>query len=237
MSPENEDILVQLAKDVDGSYPRLWSMYTDRLYADVVQKILNKEDARDIIQDVFERVYRHLKSYPPERILKLQLDAWLYKITKNACLNYQMRYQARRPLSLDTSEGSPYLDVPDTRSETPDMIAERREDRYELLYGLSRIPKKYQEPLFLRFFKDMSNDEIAESLHQKVGTVRGHVSRGITQLRQILVKPQPEQHRGNGKEKKDVEACQLSQHGSLDKNDHSQESQYRHNQCMVNDNE
>ena len=86
MSPENEDILVQLAKDVDGSYPRLWSMYTDRLYADVVQKILNKEDARDIIQDVFERVYRHLKSYPPERILKLQLDAWLYKITKNACL-------------------------------------------------------------------------------------------------------------------------------------------------------
>jgi RNA polymerase sigma-70 factor, ECF subfamily len=192
MDPENEDILVQLAKDVDGYYPHLWSMYIDQLYAYVRRKTMNREDANDIIQDVFERVYRALKSYPAERILKLRLRPWLYTITEHTCLNYKTRYLTPCPLSLDTSEGSPHLDIPDTRSEPPDVIAERHESNHELHSLVSTVPKKYRDPLVWHFFNDLSYDEIAVKLQQKGATIRVHVHRGISHLRQTLIKQQKE---------------------------------------------
>lgn len=145
------------------------------------------------MQDIFERVYRALKSYPAERILMLQLRPWLYTIAENACLNYQTRYRAFIPLSLDISEGSSSLDIPDTRSELPDVMVETHEIRQELLLLIAKLPKKYRMALIWHFFNDVSYNEIAAKLHMKVATVRVHVHRGLSLLRQMLIEQQKEQ--------------------------------------------
>jgi RNA polymerase sigma-70 factor (ECF subfamily) len=195
MDNNTEDLLAQLAEDVHGTYPRLWSMYNDPLYAYVVRKVMNQEDARDITQDVCERAYRALASYPAERILKLQLRAWLYKITDNACINYKTRYRACHPLPLDTSEESCFLDIPDADNEPPDVIAETHETNSELLSLVSKLPQRYRDPLVWHFFNDLSYDEIAARLQQKGATIRVHIHRGISLLRQMLTKQQREHYR------------------------------------------
>jgi RNA polymerase sigma-70 factor (ECF subfamily) len=195
MDKKTEDILAQLARDVDGAYPRLWSMYIDQLYAYVARKTMNQEDARDIVQDVFERVYRALKSYPPERILDLKLRSWLYTITDHVCLNYKTRYLAGQPLPLDTSEESVYLDIPDTESEPPDVIVETFETRNELLALIFGLPRKYRDPLVWHFFNGLSYDEIAARLQQKGATIRVQIHRGISRLRQTLTSQQREYYR------------------------------------------
>jgi RNA polymerase sigma-70 factor, ECF subfamily len=189
----SEDIVVQLARDVDGTYPRLWSIYLDPLYAYVVRRIRNEEDARDIMQDIFERAYRALKRYSAERILMLQLRPWLYTIAENACLNYQTRYRASLPLSLDILEGSASLDILDTSSELPDVIAETHEIRQELLLLIAKLPKKYQTALIWHFFNELSYNEIAAKLHLKAATIRIHVHRGLSLLRRMLIEQQKEQ--------------------------------------------
>ena len=55
-------------------------------------------------------------------------------------------------LPLDTSEGSSHLEIPDTRSEPPDVIIQKQEPRRELRDGMAKMPKKDREVLSLRFF-------------------------------------------------------------------------------------
>src|SRR6266576_3192353 len=97
MVQDDKDILVLLAEDLDGNYETLWSTYFNQLYAFALRKTRNKDDAWDIIQEAFERAYRHLKGYPPQAVLTLKIRPWLYKITWNIYLNFVTRY--KRPTS------------------------------------------------------------------------------------------------------------------------------------------
>jgi RNA polymerase sigma-70 factor (ECF subfamily) len=184
MDQDEEDLLSLLATDLDHHFRQLVILYQQRVYSFAIRLVGNPQDAQDIIQETFLRAYHALKSYPVLRVRVLRLRQWLYMITLNIFRNRQ-RKPEHQSIPLDTSEGSPQLEIEDTSS-GPEEEAYWHEIRRELEMQLASLTEPYRVAVTLYYFEDLSYSEIAELLNQPIGTVKAHVHRALRQLHKAL---------------------------------------------------
>lgn len=158
----------------DRVFERLVRDHQDRIFALGLALTGNRHDAEEVAQDTFLRAYRALATYPPERVRDLKEKAWLRRIAVNVVRN---RARGARPrlVELNGSE-------PDTRT-GPEEDALRRAEVDELAARVACLPARFREAVVLRHVEEMSYAEVAETLHQPVGTVKANVHRGLKMLR------------------------------------------------------
>jgi|SRR4051812_36353828 len=96
---DDELLLALLATNLDQGFADLVSTYENRLTSHALYKLGTRQDAEEVVQDTFERVYYALKGYPAQRIRTLKLRAWLYTITQNICCNFLLK-RSKSPLSV-----------------------------------------------------------------------------------------------------------------------------------------
>ncbi len=184
--PQDEELRHHLAEDLDGSFEPLVRAYQDRLFSFALRVTGNREDAEEVAQDAFVRAYRALGSYPAERVRSLALRAWLYRITLNVARN-RLRGKKPRVVSLDhTRDGDTPWEPADDPSSRPDVRYEDRSRRESIQTLVGRLPKRFREPLVLRYVEGLRLDEVAKVLAQPVGTTKSNVHRGIIALREAL---------------------------------------------------
>ena len=146
----------------------------------------NREDAEEIVQDAFIRAYRALGKMSLEQRTELRLQPWLYTITLNVTRN---RLRSKRPTNValdaladpdallrETVEGPP----------RPETIVEQNAEVALVERALLQLPMHLRAAATLRFIEGRSHPEIAEILHQPIGTVKSHVHRAVRILRRIL---------------------------------------------------
>ena len=196
MDWHDEDILALLTTDLDSNYEVLVVKYIGPLCNYLEYKGASSPDAQDIVIEVFERAYFRLKSYSIQQLLELRLRPWLYKITDNLYINHVTRHRPPALVSLDTPEGSPLFEIEDDKCEQPERLLESAESRQELEDLVKALPKIFRDVIYLHFFADLTYQEIADILNQKVGTIRTNVSRGLRVLRQMLEKRNSEEQGG-----------------------------------------
>lgn len=180
MDQDEEDLLSLLATDLDRHFRQLVILYQQRLYNFALRLVGSPQDAEDIVQETFLRTYHALKSYPVLKVRALRLRQWLYTITLNIFRNRQ-RKSEHQSIPLDTSEGSPLLEI-ENSSCGPEEEAYWHEWRRELEMQLASLSERYRVAVTLYYFEDLSYAEIAELLNQPIGTVKAHVYRALHQL-------------------------------------------------------
>lgn len=189
----DKHLLTLLASDLDQHFTDLVLLYENRLTAYVFYRLQNRQDAEEIVQDVFERVYYALKGYSGQRIRALKLRAWLYTITKNTCYNYLLK-RSKTPdfSSLDVSEdgsspeSSSPLEIKADYSEQPEMVYESEQRLREIEQAIQALPEYCHEMVRLRILEHFSYQEIAGLLNQPIGTVKCYINRGMAILRKQL---------------------------------------------------
>ena len=195
----DETLVRGLANDLDGSFEGLVRAYQDRLYSFALRVTRNPQDAEEIAQDAFVRAYRALASYGAERIRALALRAWLYRITLNVARN-RLRGKRPRIVSLDEpsrprsaggggdgdGDGKSSWEPSDDPSQRPDALYEESRRRADIATLVGRLPKRYREPIVLRYVEGLRLDEVAQVLRQPLGTAKSNVHRGIVALRESL---------------------------------------------------
>lgn len=185
MTREEERSVIErvLSGDTDA-FAAIVLAYQKYVYNLALRMLRNADDALDVSQEVFLRAYSSLCDFRGES----RLSVWLYRTTNNLCVDWLRKQKRRAEVSLTTSDADmeeAVLDIPDNRS-TPEDVLLRREQRDVLEAGLRALPKEAREILLLRESGGLSYEEIAESLHIGLGTVKSRLARARKKLGKYL---------------------------------------------------
>jgi RNA polymerase sigma-70 factor, ECF subfamily len=186
--PEDQDatLAVALAGDLDRSFELLVIAYRVRIVTFVARMLGDDARAEDVAQDVFVRAYRALQAYPAERRAALRLRSWLYTIARNLTRNaFRDAPPASEPLDYDDGNARSALLDPDPG---PENLVLREETWNSVGAAVDRLSPALRDAFVMRYFDELSYDEIAESLDQPVGTVKASAHRGLMAVRAHLEK-------------------------------------------------
>lgn len=148
-----------------------------QIYAIALRLTAHPEDAADLTQDVFERVYRNLDRYEPGTF-----DGWLYRVTKNLFLDRARRRSRVRMEPLpETEAGAPVCGEPG-----PADVLERRTLEASLERGLAQLGPEFRLAVVLCDVQGLTYDEIVAVTGWPLGTVRSRIHRGRRALRDFL---------------------------------------------------
>ncbi len=138
-----------------------------------------REDAEDAAMDVFVKLRAKLGQYDPQR----PFSAWLYRVAANHCWDLLRRRKIRQDLETEEAETLP-LEHPDP-GQLDQMISEQTSGGVR--QALGRLSDRARMALVLRYYADMSYDEIAEALGLRRAFVGVVLLRARHELRQALV--------------------------------------------------
>ncbi len=155
---EDADLVRRILKGDGDLYTVLVDRYKNRLYRFVERYTNDAEDARDVTQDVFLKVYGALDSFDP----RYKFSTWLFRIAGNAAIDH-LRRRRIRAISLDATsddEGSRPIDPRDERPNPLEDLSRSRLRR-ALDLAIERLPDDYRELISLRHYGVLPYEEIA----------------------------------------------------------------------------
>ena len=181
----SESIVVRRAKKGDqDAFEQLVTRYEKKVYSLAYHYAGNEQDAMDISQEAFLRVYRFLPQFNEDS----QFSTWLYRVTSNVCKDYLRKRNTRAAFSLSgEQDGEEYLmEAPDLRYNPEDLL-EQKEMRRQIREGLEQLNPDHREILVMRDVMGLTYGEIASSLELEEGTVKSRIARAREKLRQKLM--------------------------------------------------
>ena len=175
-----------------GAFDELVARHAGRAYQEALAFLGNREDAEEVAQDAFIRIYRSLPKFRGDA----EFSTWMYRIVMNLC-NNRYRWNKVRgagrnisvdaPLESKNSSGDAPLkmELPDDRM-MPDREVAFVELRDRTEAAMKSLPEVYRQAVLLRNVKQLDYEQIAQILHCAVGTVKSRINRGRELLRQAL---------------------------------------------------
>lgn len=158
------------------------TFYQKLVYNVAFSMLRNREDALDVSQEVFIKIYRRLGDFRFDS----SFSTWVYRITKNTVTDFCRRESHRTETSLDdTLNGDGECRIPDP-SMTVDEIAEFDERKRLLYAAIDRLSESHQAVIVLYHFCGRSYEEIASMLGVELGTVKSRLNRAKAELKKIL---------------------------------------------------
>jgi len=160
------------------AFRELTRMYQKKVFALGYSFLRNREDALDLVQETFLRLYQKLDSYRPEK----NFEAWLLQIARNLCIDHLRRGEARlRSRTSGTSVED--MDPPDNRP----VSGERLRDIRDILNRcVERLADRQRTVFTMRHFIELRNEEIAETLGITTGTVKSLHFKAVRNLRTMM---------------------------------------------------
>ena len=177
---ENEEALVERAKEDPVAFGVLYERYVRKIYRYIYCRTGNRHDAEDLTARTFHRALANIDRYESKGF---PFSAWLYRIAHNLVANW-LRDRSRHPvISLDQ--------LPSTRRRDIGAIeyhAEANDEREALLEAIRRLASDRQQLLILKLMEGMSNAEIGQVMDRSVGAIKSLYYRTLIALREDLEK-------------------------------------------------
>ncbi len=161
--------------------------YERPVYSVLMRVVRRAEDAEDLVQETFVKVFRALDRYDTER----PFAAWIFTIASRLAID-QLRRRRVKTVSLTYNEpGSTEertMDVEDPGLK-PDEIALHAEEESQAARLIDSLPEHYRIVVLLRHQQELSYEEIAEALHLPLGTVKARIHRARALMKDRLQGP------------------------------------------------
>ena len=158
-----------LKKREEEAFRVLMQRYEKKVFGIAYGITLDREESRDIVQEVFVKVYESIDTFRGES----KLSTWLHRITVNLCLNWKRRWKRRfrwQHEPIDSKETSQRADA-EGKDRRPDVIYEKKELEQVFWQSLRKIPETARAVFVLKEVEGLSYDEIAQTLNIRKGTV------------------------------------------------------------------
>jgi len=177
--------MVRLAAGHDSALNELMERHAEKLFHYLVRSLQNEEDAADLAQETFVKVYQNRARF--DRTQKF--STWLYAIASNLVRD-RYRWRLRHPeLSLEAESEQTGVNLKENLPSlgiTPDVRTELDEEAATVREAVAALPPELRQPLIMAVYQDMSQAEIAQVLKCSVKAVETRIYRARQQLRTKL---------------------------------------------------
>jgi len=181
VTEKKDEELVALTLDNPDIYQVLVERYEEKLMRYVMRiSASSREDAEDILQDVFLSAYKNLNEFDQD----LKFSSWIYRITHNKVISHYRKKNARPKTT--TYEGDSELINILSSDEDIAKELEKRQKSDEVRKILDTLDERYREVLVLKFLEDKDYKEISDILEKPMGTVATLINRAKKQFRDRL---------------------------------------------------
>jgi RNA polymerase sigma-70 factor (ECF subfamily) len=186
---DEELVALATAGDLD-SFNQLVARWERPIYALAYRTLGREEDARDVVQEAFLRAYRGLKGFKGQA----KFSSWLYRITLNLCRDW-IRRERRAPL-VQVAEGTDPMEIAEAFADPGESVEElvaRREMSQAVARAMAELPDEQRTAILLKEYHGLTFQEIADTLHCPLSTVKTRLYQGLSVLRRRLERRQAEE--------------------------------------------
>ncbi|NLU05769.1 MAG: RNA polymerase sigma factor [Firmicutes bacterium] len=170
----------KISQGDEEAFETLYNRYYKQIYLHVSGIVKNNQDAEDLTQEVFLRVYSSIGTYSG----RASLGRWMRRVATNLCID-KMRKKRIPTVSwpvLTSKDGDEQpVDFPDGESELLDIL-EARDGRDVILKAIESLPDYYRDTVMLHDVLEYSGKEVAQRMCCPVGTVKSRLSRARSML-------------------------------------------------------
>ncbi|MFN7115837.1 MAG: RNA polymerase sigma factor [Saprospiraceae bacterium] len=185
---EDYELVQQAVRGNQQAYASLLNRYQQSVYHTMFRMVRNDEDATDLTMEAFGKAFCNLISYVPRHAF----STWLFKIAINNCIDH-IRRKRLMLTSLDESMESEidneFGDKLRDWARNPEEQFIRKQRLDLMRRALMQLDRKYRLMIEMRYFEELSYDEIAEEMDLPLGTVKAQLFRAKELLYELLQKP------------------------------------------------
>ncbi|MBK7966339.1 MAG: sigma-70 family RNA polymerase sigma factor [Bacteroidetes bacterium] len=167
------------------AYAELMARYKDSIYYMLLKMVNNRDDAEDLTIEAFGKAFRNINQYTPD----YAFSTWLFKIATNNCIDF-IRKKRKLMLSIDRGfENEDGQDITlEIKSEgpSPDDVMMKKQKVLMMKDVVEKLKPRYRRLVELRYYQELSYEEIAEELKLPLGTVKAQLFRAREFLYQIM---------------------------------------------------
>lgn len=179
MQPDDKEILEQfkIPSLKEKAFTQLIKKYQERIYWHIRRMVIEHEDANDVMQNMFIKVWKALEHFRQDS----QLYTWLYRIATNECLTFLEQQKKRATLSLEGSENG--------LSETikADKHFDANKPEWKLQLAIQQLPDKQRVVFNLRYYDEMPYEEMSRVLDTSQGALKASYHHAVKKIEAFIL--------------------------------------------------
>ncbi|MBL7856549.1 MAG: sigma-70 family RNA polymerase sigma factor [Cyclobacteriaceae bacterium] len=175
---EDNELLAKIRDPETRSYGfnMLVRTYQQRIYWHVRKMVIDHDDADDLTQEIFIKIHKNIEGFREDA----QLYTWIYRIATNECLSFLQRKKRRFFLPIGDVEG----ELSDKLDKSSHVSGD--EIQLKLQKALLKLPDKQRIVFNMKYFDDMSYDEIAGITKTSVGALKASYHHAVKKIEDFL---------------------------------------------------
>jgi RNA polymerase sigma-70 factor, ECF subfamily len=178
---DDRELMARLARGDKDALAPLVERHYRRLYRIALGYLRQREDALDVVQEAFVKVFQAASRWDGSA----DAGPWLSRVTVNLSIDRWRRNKRRGQTFSPLAEGDHFEVLADTRP-APDSGVASRESGERLREALGTLPERQRAVVVLRHYQELSLEEIATTLGMSLGTVKSSLHRALHRMRASL---------------------------------------------------
>lgn len=183
---EEKEIIKELKRRNTAVFSQLIDNYQQKVFGTCISFVPNKEDAEDLVQEVFLEVYNSISKFKGNS----KLSTWIYKITTNKCLEFIRKRNTKKRTGFLKPLFSEDFSIDKTNYFTefnhPGFLLENKELNETLFKAINSLPENQASVFTLHKIDGKSYQEVAAITHKSVSSVESLMFRAKKNLQQLL---------------------------------------------------
>jgi len=184
VTPTNIQLVIEKAVSGDqAAFTALLNHFWNEVYAFMYKQTANETDAEDITIETFSKAFDKIQTYNNQ----YQFNTWLISIAKNVYIDMIRKRKSTQFLEIDQDDDNFFFDIIDDSPSIEDQLIQEQKLQTLQQY-IKQLKPHYQEIIQLRFFQELTYNEISEKLEEPIGNVKVKLLRAKKLLTELIQK-------------------------------------------------
>jgi len=177
--PDDKELLFLFKDEAtrESAYTRIIKKYQEKLYWHIRRMVIEHEDANDVLQNMFIKVWKSLDNFREDS----QLYTWLYRIATNESLTFLQQQKKRRSISLSDDENF----LSNKLEADKDFDANKLE--WKLQLAIQKLPERQRTVFNLRYFDEMPYEEMSRILETSEGALKASYHHAVKKIEDYII--------------------------------------------------